>query len=89
MRAMRGTLHCCECDMTNFVIGAVVGFLICVWALQTAPSVAFSALWGRLEQVQEMSAAASQAYDALHPKQQTVAPVTMTAPPPVEAAAYR
>ncbi len=76
--------------MTNFMIGAFVGFLACVWALQATPSTAFSALWVRLEQVQEMSAAASQAYDALHPKQRGAAPAAMmTTAPTVETTSYR
>lgn len=52
--------------MTNFAIGAIFGFLACVWAIQTTPSAAFASLWTRLEQVQEASAAASRAYDAMH-----------------------
>jgi hypothetical protein len=55
--------------MTNFAVGAIFGFLICVWAIETSPSVAVAALWQRLEQVQETSAAASQAYDAMQFRQ--------------------
>jgi hypothetical protein len=51
--------------MTNFAVGAIFGFLACVWAIQTTPSTAFAALWQRLEEVQETTAAASQAYDAM------------------------
>lgn len=43
--------------MTNFLLGAILGFLICVWAVGATPSSAFSALWSRIEQVQEISAA--------------------------------
>lgn len=57
--------------MTNFAIGAIVGFLICVWAIGTTPGAAFSALWVKLEQVQAMSAAANQAYDAMNPPPRT------------------
>lgn len=53
--------------MTNFAIGAIAGFLICVWAVGTTPGAAFSALWVKLEQVQAMSAAANQAYEAMNP----------------------
>lgn len=52
--------------MTNFAVGAIFGFLVCVWAIETSPSVAVAALWQRLEQVQQTNAAASQAYDAMH-----------------------
>jgi hypothetical protein len=73
--------------MTNFVIGAVAGFLICVWAVQTTPATAFSALWMRLEQVQEVSAAANQAYDAMHGRQR-IEPAAMTTTT-MEPTAYR
>jgi hypothetical protein len=43
--------------MTNFLIGAIVGFMICVWALDVSPRTAFSALWARLEHVQQVNAA--------------------------------
>lgn len=73
--------------MTNFAVGAIFGFLVCVWAIGTSPGTAFSALWVRLEQVQEMSATASQAYDALRPQR---APVTAPAvQPPAEPTVYR
>lgn len=52
--------------MTNFAIGAIFGFLACVWAIQSTPSHAFVALWTRLEEVQEASAAANKAYDAIN-----------------------
>ncbi len=52
--------------MTNFAVGVIFGFLVCVWAIQTSPSVAVAALWQRLQQVQQTSAAASHAYDAMH-----------------------
>jgi hypothetical protein len=51
--------------MTNFAVGVIFGFLACVWAIESTPSVAVAALWQRLEQVQQTSAAASQAYDAM------------------------
>jgi hypothetical protein len=75
--------------MTNFAVGAIFGFLVCVWAVGTAPTTAFSSLWTRLEQVQEMSATASQAYDAMRPQR---SPAAMSAPivqPPVEKTVYR
>lgn len=73
--------------MTNFAVGAIFGFLVCVWAIGTSPGIAFSALWFRLEQVQEMSATASQAYDALRLQR---APVNRPAvQPPAEPAVYR
>jgi hypothetical protein len=77
--------------MTNFAVGAIFGFLVCVWAIGTAPGTAFSALWARLEQVQEMSATASQAYDAMRPARSVApmsAPVTQPAPA-VETTVYR
>ena len=43
--------------MTNFLIGVIVGFMICVWALDVSPQAAFSALWTRLEHVQQVNAA--------------------------------
>lgn len=55
--------------MTNFAIGAIAGFLICVWALDTTPGAAFSSLWVKLGQVQAMSAAANQAYEAMTPSE--------------------
>ena len=51
--------------MTNFVVGAVLGFLVCVWATESTPTVAFASLWHRLELVQQASSAASQSYDAI------------------------
>ncbi|MDO8287745.1 MAG: hypothetical protein Q7T44_00855 [Parvibaculum sp.] len=51
--------------MTNFMVGAVLGFLVCVWATETTPTVAFAALWHRLELVQQASSAANQSYDAM------------------------
>lgn len=76
--------------MTNFVIGAVVGFLICVWAIGSTPGTAFNALWTKLEQVQEMSAAANQAYDAVRPRTtQQQQQQFMPAPAPIEANTYR
>jgi hypothetical protein len=76
--------------MTNFAVGAIFGFLVCVWAIGTAPGTAFSALWARLEQVQEMSATASQAYDAMRPAHSTTAPMSAPATlPAVETTAYR
>ena len=51
--------------MTNFVVGAVLGFLVCVWATETSPTVAVASLWHRLELVQQASSAASQSYDAI------------------------
>lgn len=76
--------------MTNFVIGAVVGFLICVWAVGATPGNAFNALWTKLEHVQEMSAAANQAYEAVRPRatqQQQFVPTPT--PAPIEANSYR
>lgn len=73
--------------MTNFAVGAIFGFLICVWALGSAPSTAFSALWSRLENVQEMTATASQAHDAMRPERRT-APAAAE-PPSVEKTVYR
>ncbi|MGB3811027.1 MAG: hypothetical protein WA943_13120 [Parvibaculum sp.] len=70
--------------MTNFAVGAIFGFLVCVWALGATPGAAFSALWTRLEQVQEMQATASQAYDAMRPVRNVV-PIQE----PAEPAAYR
>jgi len=82
--------------MTNFVIGAIVGFLICVWAIGTTPGTAVGALWSKLEQVQEMSAAADQAYQAVHSyttQQRTSAPAvgpdTQRGPAPLEVDTYR
>ena len=51
--------------MTNFIVGAVLGFLVCVWATESTPTVAFASLWHRLELVQQASSAASQSYDAM------------------------
>ncbi|MDO8287744.1 MAG: hypothetical protein Q7T44_00850 [Parvibaculum sp.] len=48
--------------MTNFLVGAVLGFLICVWSVETTPTVAVMSLWQRLEHVQEASSASSRAY---------------------------
>lgn len=50
--------------MTKFLIGGIVGFLTCVWAVGMTPNDAFLALWSKLQKVQEASAAASQAYEA-------------------------
>lgn len=49
--------------MTNFFAGIVLGFLACAWAVETSPSVAAAALWQHLEQVQQTSASAYEAYD--------------------------
>jgi hypothetical protein len=49
--------------MTKFVVGAICGFLACVWAIQTTPLIAFTAFVQRLEEVRANSAIASQAYD--------------------------
>ncbi|MES1990506.1 MAG: hypothetical protein V4441_06105 [Pseudomonadota bacterium] len=51
--------------MTNFIVGAVLGFLVCVWATETTPTFAVASLWHRLELVQQASSAASQSYDAI------------------------
>lgn len=75
--------------MTNFAVGAIFGFLVCVWALGTGPSTAFSALWSRLESVQEMSATASQAYDAMRPERSAVPKVAPVEQLPVEKTVYR
>lgn len=77
--------------MTNFVIGTVVGFLICVWAIGTTPNTAFSALWDKLERVQQMSASASQAYDAINPPQKTrtLEPIRIPVPQRTDEAVYR
>ncbi|MFZ3035372.1 MAG: hypothetical protein WA138_15330 [Parvibaculum sp.] len=56
--------------MMKFVAGAIFGFLACVWAIQTTPVVALAALMQRIDEVRANSAAASQAYDALHLGQQ-------------------
>lgn len=50
--------------MTNFVAGAVLGFLACAWAIGASPDVAVATLWQRLEIVQQTSAAAYEVYDA-------------------------
>lgn len=56
--------------MSKFVVGVIVGFLACVWAIQTTPLIAFSALVQRLEEVHETSANAHEAYKVLlHSKQ--------------------
>ena len=52
--------------MTKFVVGAICGFLACVWAIQTTPLIAFTAFVQRLEEVRANSATASQSYDAMH-----------------------
>ena len=52
--------------MSKFIVGAICGFLACVWAVQTTPLFAFTALMQRVEEVRAQSAAASQAYDTLH-----------------------
>ncbi|KAB7739681.1 hypothetical protein F2P47_11430 [Parvibaculum sedimenti] len=81
--------------MTNFVIGAIVGFLLCVWAIGATPSSAVASLWTKLGQVQEMSAAADQAYEAVHSytTQRTSAPAvgpdTQHGPAPLEVDTYR
>jgi len=78
--------------MTNFVIGAVVGFLICVWAIGTTPGMAFNSLWIKLQHVQEMSAAANQAYDAMRPRateQRQFLPAPVPAPTQVDVNTYR
>ncbi len=79
--------------MTNFVIGAIVGFLICVWAVDTTPNAAFSALWTKLERVQAMSAAANQAYDAMksatQDERQGTHPLLLPAEPRADPAIYR
>lgn len=75
--------------MTNFAVGAIFGFLVCVWALGAAPSTAFSALWSRLESVQEMTATASQAYDAMRPERSTAPGVAPVEPLPAEKTVYR
>ncbi len=51
--------------MTNFFAGAIIGFLACAWAYGTPPRVAAAALWQNLEEVQQTSAAAYRAYDAM------------------------
>ena len=51
--------------MTKFVVGAICGFLACVWAIQTTPLIAFTAFVQRLEEVRANSAVASQAYNAI------------------------
>ncbi len=82
--------------MTNFLIGAIVGFLLCVWAVGDTPSSAVASLWTKLEQVQEVSAAADQAYEAVHSytaQQRTSAPAvgpdTQHGPAPLEVDTYR
>lgn len=82
--------------MTNFVIGAIAGFLICVWAIGATPSSAVAALWSKLEQVQEMSAAADQAYEAVHSytaeqrkPAPAVGPDTQRGPASIEVDTYR
>jgi hypothetical protein len=75
--------------MTNFAVGAIFGFLVCVWAVGAAPTAAFSALWARLEQVQEMSATASQAYDAMRPERSSAPMNTPVVQTPVEKTVYR
>ena len=51
--------------MTNFFAGTILGFLACAWALDTTPRVAATTLWQHLEEVQQTSATAYQAYDAI------------------------
>ncbi|MGV8996005.1 MAG: hypothetical protein ACOH12_03555 [Parvibaculaceae bacterium] len=51
--------------MMNFVVGAVMGFLVCIWATETTPTYAVASLWHRLELVQQASSAASESYDAI------------------------
>lgn len=43
--------------MSNFLVGAVVGFFICVWALDASPVTATVALVDRVRQVQVSFAA--------------------------------
>lgn len=51
--------------MSKFLIGAICGFLACVWAIQTTPLVAFTALVQRLEEAHKTSANANEAYNTL------------------------
>lgn len=51
--------------MSNFIVGIVAGFFLCVWALDASPVTATIALIDRVRQV-EVSFAAETEKTALH-----------------------
>lgn len=52
--------------MSNFIVGIVAGFFLCVWALDASPVTATIALVDRVRQVEVSFAAETDKGDARH-----------------------
>ncbi|HAC60280.1 MAG TPA: hypothetical protein DCF73_18235, partial [Rhodobiaceae bacterium] len=55
-----------EGAMSNFIVGIVAGFFLCVWALEASPVTATIALIDRVRQVEVSFAAEAEEDKSLH-----------------------